>query len=261
MAGDHLLKSGAAIGEINTVRKHLSQIHGGNLAKYAYPSQVLGLVISDVPGDDLTMVASGPISLDDTSLAQAQAIAQTYGLPSLELSETPKEEKYFDHVSLELLANGQTAVEGMSTKAQQLGYETKIFSTVMSGLAKDIGPQMAKAVAPKQALMACGESQVVVTKPGQGGRNQDLALAAAGSLPPNCAIISAASDGKDNIDVAGALVDSEQTTRQLLKLDIDAYKAIADNQSFKTLSQVDGIFHIRKVTANVSDFVVVLRKG
>lgn len=258
---DHLLKSSATISEINTVRKHLSQIHGGYLAKYAYPSTVLGLVISDVPGDDLTMVASGPISRDTTTLDEAQAIATKYGLPNLALSETPKEDKYFKNVSLELLANGQTALQGMSNKAKELGFDVKIFSTEMSGLAKDIGPKMATTIEANQALLACGESQVIVTKPGMGGRNQDLALSALTSLPPKSAIISAASDGKDNIDVAGALVDAEQTSEEIKTLHIQPDEVIANNQSYKTLSKIQGIYHIDKITANVSDFVVVLRKA
>lgn len=259
--GDHLLKSGAAISEINTVRKHLSQIHGGNLAKYAYPATVLGLVISDVPGDDLEVVASGPITKDTTSLQEAHTIASKYGLPNTKLVETPKDDQYFKNVTLELLANGQTAVEGMKTKAESLGYEVGIFSSAMAGLAKDIGPKMAKTVRPNQALMACGESQVIVTKPGLGGRNQDLALSATLDLPTTSAIISAASDGKDNIDVAGAIVDSEQSVQQLNKLGIAPSVEVENNQSYDTLSKINGIFHIDKITANVSDFVVVLRKG
>ncbi len=259
--GNHLLKSGAGIAEINTVRKHLSLIHGGNLAKFTYPATVLGLVISDVPGDDLEVVASGPISKDTSTLAQAQAIAKKYKIGKTSMVETPKDDKYFKNVHLEMLANGKTALEGMQKAAKKLGYSVRTFSDSMHGLAKNLGPEMARSVKPNEALLACGESQVVVKHPGLGGRNQDLALVSTDDLPSKSAIVSAASDGKDNIDVAGGLIDSDLAVKKLRQLGQTATAAVEQNKSFHTLSKLNGIYHIHKTTANVSDFVVVLRKG
>jgi glycerate-2-kinase len=254
---NHMLKNGATIQELNIVRKHISSIHGGNMAKYAYPASVLGLIISDVPGNDIDIVASGPISKDESSLGQAKEIANKFDLLNIKLSETPKDDKYFKKVSKVTLASGSTALEAMSKKAKEIGYNPVIYSDNLSGLASEIGPKMAGSVKKGQALLACGETTVIVKKPGKGGRNQDLALSALPFLKPQSAIVSAASDGKDNIDIAGAITDTES-----LKLkNNNALEAVEDNQSFKTLKSINGVFNINKITANVSDFIVVLREG
>jgi glycerate-2-kinase len=254
---NHMLKNGATIQELNIVRKHISSIHGGNMAKYAYPASVLGLIISDVPGNDIDIVASGPISKDESSLGQAKEIANKFDLLNVKLSETPKDDKYFKKVSKVTLASGSTALEAMSKKAKEIGYNPVIYSDNLSGLASEIGPKMAGSVKKGQALLACGETTVIVKKPGKGGRNQDLALSALPFLKPQSAMVSAASDGKDNIDIAGAITDTES-----LKLkNNNATEAVEDNQSFKTLKSINGVFNINKITANVSDFIVVLREG
>jgi glycerate-2-kinase len=254
---NHMLKNGATIQELNIVRKHISSIHGGNMAKYAYPASVLGLIISDVPGNDIDIVASGPISKDESSLGQAKEIANKFDLLNIKLSETPKDDKYFKKVSKVTLASGSTALEAMSKKAKEIGYNPVIYSDNLSGLASEIGPKMAGSLKKGQALLACGETTVIVKKPGKGGRNQDLALSALPFLKPQSAIVSAASDGKDNIDIAGAITDTES-----LKLkNNNATEAVEDNQSFKTLKSINGVFNINKITANVSDFIVVLREG
>ena len=252
-----MLKNGATIQELNIVRKHISSIHGGNMAKYAYPASVLGLVISDVPGNDIDIVASGPISKDRSSLKQAKEIANKFNLLNIKLSETPKDDKYFKKVNKVILASGSTTLEAMSKKAKEIGYNPVIYSDNLSGLACEIGPKMAGLVKKGQALLACGETTVIVKKPGKGGRNQDLALSALPFLKPRSAIVSAASDGKDNIDIAGAITDTES-----LKLkNNNATEAVQDNQSYKTLKSINGVFNINKITANVSDFIVVLREG
>jgi len=254
---DHMLKNGATIQELNMVRKHISNIHGGNMAKFAYPANVLGLVISDVPGDDIDIVASGPISKDRSSLDEVRKIAKKFDLENIKLVETPKDGKYFKKVKKILLASGSTALEGMNKKASELGYKPRVFTNQLRGLADEVGPNLANEVRPGEALLACGETTVIVKKPGKGGRNQDLALSALDYLKTNSAIVSAASDGKDNIDVAGGL--SDYTLKDTKNL--NATDSVKNNQSFKTLSELNGIFKINKVTANVSDFVVVLRKG
>ena len=254
---NHMLKNGATIQELNIVRKHISSIHGGNMAKYAYPASVLGLVISDVPGDDIDIVASGPISKDKSSLKQATEIANKFDLLNIKLSETPKDDKYFKKVNKVILASGSTTLEAMSKKAKEIGYNPVIYSDNLSGLACEIGPKMAGSVKKGQALLACGETTVIVKKPGKGGRNQDLALSALPFLKPQSAIVSAASDGRDNIDISGAITDTES-----LKLkNNNATEAVEDNQSYKTLKSINGVFNINKITANVSDFIVVLREG
>lgn len=257
----YLLKAGATIQEINTVRKHLSLIHGGYFAQYAYPATVLGLIISDVPGDDLNYVASGPTVLDKTTQADAEKIAHKYHLKGLKFTETPKDPKYFERVTNVMLGNGSQVVEAMATKARELGYKPRTYSKKLAGLAKDIGPAMAESVKPGEALLACGESQVVVSHPGKGGRNQDLVLAAAPHLKPATAIASCASDGKDNVPVAGAVIDNPTGVKQLHEKRIDPSHAVAMNSGFDALKSIDAHLQIRKTTANISDFVVVIQKA
>ncbi len=134
-----------------------------------------------------------------------------------------------------MLASGNTAVAGMTKKAIELGYKPKVYSNELSGLAEDVGPTLAKLAKPGQALLACGETTVVVKHPGKGGRNQDVALSALPHLHNESAILSAASDGKDNIDIAGGITDYE--TYNTAKTTIDPTKAVADNQSYTTLKK------------------------
>ncbi len=255
-----LLRAGANIKEINTVRKHVSLIHGGYLAKEAYPATVLSLIISDVPGDDISMVASGPLMLDRTTKSQAERIAKKYGLPPIEFTETPKDKKYFARVTNILIASGSTVVDAMAAKAKAIGYKPVVYSRKLTGLAKDVGPAMAKRVKSGEALLACGETEVIVTRPGKGGRNQDVVLSAIPKLSKDSVIISAASDGKDNIPVAGGIADNPLTIKKLQKKHIDPIASVNDNRSYKALHSLRDHLFIQKVTANISDFVIILKK-
>lgn len=255
-----LLRAGATIQEINTVRKHVSLIHGGYLAKEAYPATVLSLIVSDVPGDDISMVASGPLVPDRTTKSAAERIAKKYGLPPIDFLETPKDKKYFTRVTNVLIASGSTVVDAMAKKAQELGYKPIVYSRQLSGLAKDVGPAMAKKVKPGQALLACGETEVVVTRPGKGGRNQDVVLSAIPNLDTNSVIISAASDGKDNVPVAGGIADGTLSAKKIQKRRLDPVVAVNNNRSYKTLHSLRDHIFIQKITANISDFVIVLKK-
>ena len=255
-----LLRAGATIGEINTVRKHASQIHGGFMAKYAYPATVLSLVISDVPGNDIQMVASGPTVYDTTTKVQAAAIAKRYGLPPLDLVETPKDHRFFKKVRNVIIASGEVAVDAMATEAKRLGYDPRIFSRALTGYASERGRELAAKVRPGQALLACGETEVIVTKTGKGGRNQDMALSAVPLLAPDSAMVAAASDGKDNLPVAGAVTDGMQTRKRLRLKRINPASSVINNDSYEALKAAGDHLQIRKVTANVSDFVVVVRR-
>ena len=253
-----MMLKGAKIDELNTVRKHLDKFHGGFLASYLYPATVLGLIISDIPGNEIDMVASGPTSLDKSNLDDAKKILKKYSLEDIRLTKNPTDPKYFKKVNNIMLAGGTTTLEAMQKKSVELGYKPAIFSKNLQGLASEIGPKLAETVKPGEALLACGETTVIVKKPGKGGRNQDLALSALPYLKKDSAIVSAASDGKDNIDVAGGITDSNSYLES--SENIEPVKAVANNESFEALRKINGIFHINKVTANVSDFIVVLRK-
>lgn len=253
-----LLRQGASIQEINTVRKHVSLIHGGYLAQYAYPAEVVSMVISDVVGDDLNFIASGPTVLDQTTTDDALAIINKYQLPKIDLVDTPKDPRYFKKVTNVILASGSTAVEGMKQKAIELGYKPKIYSREVAGMANKIGPELAEAIRPGVALLACGETQVVVKHPGKGGRNQDVVLSAIPKLPKNSVIISAASDGKDNVEVAGAIGDSEVSIKELKEHKLNAADAVEKNNGFDTLHKLNDHLQINRITANVSDFMLGL---
>jgi glycerate 2-kinase len=254
-----LLRAGAGIEEINTVRKHASQIHGGYMAKYAFPATVLSLIISDVPGNDIQMVASGPTVYDTTTKAQATSIAKRYGLPPLGLVETPKDRRFFKKVHNVVIACGDVAVDGMEAEAKKLGYKPRVLSRKLDGYASERGPELAAKVKPGEALLACGETGVIVTKVGKGGRNQDLALSAVSLLAPDSAIVAAASDGKDNVAVAGAVTDGMQTRKRLRLKGINPANAVVNNNSYAALKATGDHLQIRKVTANVSDFTVAVR--
>jgi glycerate-2-kinase len=254
-----LLRAGASIQEINTVRKHVSLIHGGYMAKYAYPATVLSLIISDVPGDQLEMVSSGPTVMDTTTKADAERVAKQYGLPSIGMIETPKDAKYFKKVTNVLIASGSQTVEAMAIKARALGYQPVVYSKRLSGLAKEVGPAMAARVKPGEALLACGETEVIVTHPGMGGRNQDVVLSALTKLPDDAVIISAASDGKDNVPVAGGIADGDWSRKQCAKLGIDPMAAVEENRGYKALHKLGDHLLINHITANISDFILVLR--
>ena len=123
---ENALKSGQTINETNTVRKHLSLLKGGGLAKVAYPATVIGIIFSDVPGDNFSEVASGATYKDESTIADTQKIIDEYNLGEYELIETPKEDKYFEKVHNFVLVSNKTAVEAMDKKAQELGFKTKI---------------------------------------------------------------------------------------------------------------------------------------
>lgn len=254
-----LLKAGASIQEINTVRKHLSYIHGGFFAKYAYPATVVALIISDVPGDDLNFVASGPTVLDKTTKADAEKIAKHYRLAGLKFTETPKDTRYFKNITNIMVANGSQVVDAMSIKARELGYTPRVYSKNVAEPAKQLGPKLAKSVKPGEVLLGCGETQVHVTHPGRGGRNQDVALSSATSLPKNTAIISCASDGKDNEPVAGAIIDNPTALAALKKAGLNTDEAVEMNAGFKTLKKIGGHLKTCKTTANISDFMIAVR--
>lgn len=255
-----LLMQGAKIQEINTIRKHISEIHAGHFARYAYPAVVQTLVISDVPGDDVSSIASGPTVMDLTTKETAEAIAKKYGLPKFKFVETPKDEKYFKNVQNNIIASGTTALRSMEEKAKKLGYVTRVKDSKVSGIAKEIGKDLAESVKVGEALMAVGETLVKVNFPGRGGRNQEVALGAVASLQLASAVASVNSDGKDNMPVAGAIVDYYQTRERLKNINKSPKDCLYKNNSFELLEELDDIIQIKRVTANVADFMVALRR-
>jgi glycerate 2-kinase len=261
---DYLLKSGANIHEINTVRKHLSEVKGGQLAQLAYPATVAALIFSDVPGDDLSVIASGPTVLDKTTVKDAGGVLKKYRVfenckvPHCEVVETPKEPKYFQKVQNYLLVSNKVAAEAMRLKAQRLGYRPRIQTTRLQGEAEKVGARLARAVRCNEALIAAGETTVTVKGKGKGGRNQELVLGAMSNLPKDAIICSVASDGIDNTLVAGALID-EHIIESINKRDLSPEKALQTNDSYPFLQKLSCQIKTGKTGSNVSDLMLVIR--
>jgi len=259
-----LTVKGATIGELNTVRKHISTVKGGQLVKTMYPATVISLIFSDVPGDDLSMVASGPTVQDRTFMKDAAGVLKKYDvleacqLPSCKLIETPKEPKYFEKVQNILAVSPKQALAAMSERAEDLGFDVKIFSSEFQGEARELGPQILAQNQKHQALIGAGESTVEIRGKGLGGRNQEMALSALSSVAENQVLVCAASDGHDNTDSAGAVVDGNSKARAQA-LGLDPQKYLAENDSYNFFEKLGDQLVTGPTEANVSDFFVCLK--
>jgi glycerate 2-kinase len=286
---DSFLASGQTIKQINTVRKHLSLLKGGGLAKIAYPATVIGLIFSDVPGDNFKDVASGPTYKDETTIADAEKIIAENNLGQFNLVETPKEDKYFEKVHNFVLVGNITAVEAMAKKSEELGLEAKIVSTelydevdealkkIFSGLGENEtqkgfsrvlgspGPYPGQTT-PKPFLgsvfLAAGEPSVVVPKnAGKGGRNLHLGLEAIKNkmINDDVVFISFASDGMDNSDVSGAVID-KYTIEKAEKLNLNANDYADRFDSYDFFQKTGDLIFTGPTGANVSDLMILLTK-
>jgi len=286
-----LLRSGAKIQEINTVRKHLSQVKGGQLAQRAFPAQVLALVLSDVPGDHLEAIASGPTALDPTTFNDARQILHRYGLweevpPSVrarieagacgDISETPKPgDRSFLKVQNAVVGSGSVAAAAAQAEGKRLGYRTLLLTTTLEGEAREVGKILAalareevnfgRPIKPPALIIAAGETTVTVKGSGKGGRNQELSLSAALGIEglSQVAIASLGTDGRDGpTDAAGGMVDGG-TVARLRGQGIDPERCLAENDSYQALSKAEDLIITGPTGTNVADlcFVVVGDKG
>ena len=212
-----LYRAGADIKKMNTVRKHLSTARGGYLAKYAYPAQIISLFFSDIPGDDLVYVASGPTLKDNTTVEDARKVVEEFqlgeriGLKEINFVETPKEDKYFENAKNILLVSNRIALAAMAEKAKSSGYSAEIVSATMTGESEDVGLNIIEKLHGEEdrtVLLYGGETVVTEYIPGKGGRLQELVLSAMRILREGELIVGVGSDGRDNTDFAGALCDS-----------------------------------------------------
>ncbi len=259
-----LMAKGATIQELNTVLKHLSEIQGGQLARLAHPATVLGLIFSDVPGDDLTMVASGPTYLDATTAADARRVLakyralQTCRLPHCDVIETPKDPSLFRHVTNVLLVSNAVAVAAMRDEARRLGYAARVFSTTLTGEARDVGRLLADLPRPGEALIAAGETTVTLRGTGRGGRNQEAALGALAAVPDDGLLLACASDGIDNTPHAGAIADAKTRTHAVkLRLSPAAY--LAGNNSYVFFKKTGDAVITGITGVNISDLFLSVR--
>lgn len=262
-----LTEAGANIQEMNTVRKHLSRVRGGRLAYSAYPAQVIGLIFSDVPGNDLSFISSGPTVQDSTTVKDAQDVVEKYHVSTLEgvpFLETPKDEKYFAHVQNELLVTNVRALDAMAKTARTFGYTPRIVTDSFHGEARDIASEVVDSLAeaaPATVLLYGGESTVTLgNHAGKGGRNQELALAALAHISSNEIIIPFSSDGRDNTDSAGAICDSiTREHAEALSLDINEY--LTKHSSYDFFAKTKDSLVTGYTGANVSDIIIALKSA
>lgn len=266
-----LLECGADISEINTIRKRLSAVKGGKFAKWCEPAHVYCIVLSDVIGDPLDMIASGPAYPDSSTSEQALQIVEKYGLNfSEETLSLLKEELPKDLHNVETIIAGN--VKNLCTSAKEacekLGYHTVILTDEMTCQAKEAGSFLGAIARGHQdsgkslAFIAGGETVVCITGKGKGGRNQEIALAAAEKIAglKDTAVFSVGSDGTDGpTDAAGGYVDG--TTKEILqKKDIDIFQVLKDNDAYHALEKTNGLIITGATGTNVNDVAVVLIK-
>lgn len=259
-----LLKSGADIIEMNKVRQHLSDVKGGGLAQALFPSRVASLIFSDVPGNDLTYIASGPTVHDPTHIEDAKVILRKYNLeeelalPENAFTDNPQDPKYFENVSNMIVLSNKTALAAMQEKAQTLGIEAVIHSDKFEHEAKTAGDFLIEQAKPRSVLLAGGETTVHVTGEGTGGRNQEVVMGALENLGSNIIISSFDSDGWDNSKYAGAIGDS-LTKERAEELQLDIATSLLKNDSLPFFEKVGDGIDTGRLPSNVSDLFIVYK--
>lgn len=265
-----LLSSGADIVEINTIRKRLSAVKGGRFAIACSPAKVFTVVLSDIVGDPLDMIASGPAYPDSSTCEDAKRAIAKYGLKLSEDAqklleeETPKE---LSNVETHITGSVRELCRAAADACAELGYKAEILTDELCYEARQAGEYLAETArrhsedTGKLAFIAGGETVVHVTGSGKGGRNQELALSAAAGiseLKRSAAIFSIGSDGTDGpTDAAGGYVDTD-TFAELANKGIDVREVLADNDAYNALKESGGLIITGPTGTNVNDVAVVL---
>lgn len=264
-----LLACGADIIEMNTIRKRLSGVKGGRFAQAAAPARVFSIVLSDVLGDPLDMIASGPAYPDSSTCEQAKEIAGRYGLKlsgrarALLENETPK---HLDNVQTQITGSVRELCRAAAEVCERLGYTPVLLTDELCCEAREAGSFLASVVRShaddgrKIAYIAGGETVVHLTGKGTGGRNQELALSASVGISgiPGAAVFSLGSDGTDGpTDAAGGYVDAD-TFAELKEKGIDVREVLKDNDAYNALKAVDGLIMTGPTGTNVNDVSVAL---
>ena len=276
-----LLKCGASISEINSVRKHLSKVKGGNLASYAFPAKIITLAISDVPGDDFGVIASGPTYPDNTSCINALAVLDKYKIScskniyeslNSEVNETPdKEDKIFDRSDFKLIARPQNALLKAAEVSEDNKFSSLILSDSIEGESNDIGmvhaaivKQVNKYAQPAKAplcILSGGETTVTIKSPtGKGGRNTQFLLSLAIALDSiaNVYAIACDTDGIDGSENnAGALLYPD-TLERAYKLGLNPKKYLERNDAYTFFFKLGDLVETGPTYTNVNDFRAIL---
>lgn len=264
-----LLGCGADIVEMNTVRKRLSAVKGGRFAQACAPARVFSVVLSDILGDPLDMIASGPACPDSTTCAQARAVVEKYGLrlPPEVLTclerETPKT---LDNVTAQITGSVRELCAAAGRACRDLGYEPVLLTDRLCCQAREAGSFLASILRThagcgrKLAFLAGGETVVKLTGHGKGGRSQELALSAAQGIAglSGAAVFSVGSDGTDGpTDAAGGYVDGE-TAAALRAKGLDIYRVLQDNDAYNALKETGGLIFTGPTGTNVNDVAAAL---
>jgi glycerate 2-kinase len=281
-----LLASGASIHEINSVRKHISELKGGQLARLAAPATVITLLLSDVIGDDLDVIGSGPTAPDKSTFAGARGILERYGVWEQtprqvreriergiagELPETPKPgEAVFERTQNLVVGSNNLAVTAAAEQARSFGLHTVVLSTFVEGETRDVARMHAaiakeilasgRPVKPPACIISGGETTVKIRGTGLGGRNQEFALAAAIDLAglDRVVVLSGGTDGTDGpTDAAGAIADA-RTLARAERLGLDAVRHLDNNDSYHFFEPLEGLLKTGPTNTNVMDVHVVL---
>jgi len=282
-----LLSCGATINQVNCVRKHLSQLKGGGLARLAAPADCHALILSDVIGDDLSSIASGATVADTSTYADAIEVLKSKdvwdAVPSavkrhLELGqqgaipETPKPDNpIFEHITNTLIGSNSISVNASLAAAEQLGYEKQLISKHLCGIAREVAEEwvitakklIGKGIQKPLALLAGGETTVILKGNGRGGRNQEMALAFAiaaekHNLPGNWTFLSGGTDGLDGpTDAAGGIVD-QGTIKRMLAAAVNPLAALENNDSYTALKRSQDLLHTGATGTNVADLQILL---
>ena len=275
-----LLRSGADITEMNTVRKHLSAIKGGRLAQRAAPARVVTLAISDVPGDDPAVIASGPTVPDPTTCADARAVLARYGIVPPDAvrahldrpdAETPKPgDASFARCELRMIATPQRALEAAAAAARAAGITPIILSDRIEGEAREVGKVMAgialqaldrgQPAAPPCVIISGGETTVTVRGGGRGGRNAEFLLGCTLALGgrPGIWALAADTDGIDGSEDNAGAVAAPGTLPRAVALGLAPAAMLADNDAYGFFAAVDGLVVTGPTYTNVNDFRAVL---
>ncbi len=281
---EELLRSGADIHQLNTVRKHLSQVKGGNLARRLYPAQVVALLLSDVVGNDESVIASGPLSPDGSTFAQAWETLGQFGLRGdlpqsvrarlrrgmhAELDENPiAGDRAFERVQSLLVGDNEEAARGAVKQAIELGFSARLLTPSLGGMARKAGEWIVQQAHEARAygadgkpicLVAGGETTVKVRGDGKGGRNQELALAAVLKMDPEkdkrARLVCLATDGQDGpTDAAGAVAEADSLARGVAA-GLDARGHLWNNDSYSYFCALDDLIITGPTGTNVSDLL------
>jgi len=281
-----LLSCGATIHEINTIRKHISKIKGGRLAKAAYPAGMVSLILSDVVGDDFDVIASGPSVPDPSTFEESINILKKYKIlkfipkavvshirkgASGKVPETPKEgDKVFNNTYNLIIAGNMEAINASRQESKKMGYKTLVLSSMIEGETRDVAKvhtAIAKEILktgnplpPPACIVSGGETTVNITGSGLGGRNQEFVLAAAIDIAErkNIVVLSGGTDGGDGpTDAAGAIADNN-TFKRAENIGLNPLNFLLNNDSYHFFKQLDDLLITGPTNTNVMDLRIML---